>query len=399
MRQLLPAGVAFCVMAGLLLGRFVGVVAPVNHLTRPFVVVVALTVVVGMICLFVPRHAAFTAAALGALLVAPVLWGLLVISIVAGVLLAERMTGQSWNLAQAVAVMATVFLLSGVVRVAPLIPFGGVAHASKPADEPPTYVVLLDGYPRIDSLAELGIDNTGFVTQLEQRGFDHYPEAYTDRVWTFDVLTAMLGNGPEVGFADPSMSRPIRDQWRLPAGWVTISSPAGHTQIPHVDDLSPGGINYFELGLLADSILGHIPGTGTLVMNGLRQRLDRDLEALASTEHSHVFAHLMAPHAPLLYGSDGQSLPAPRWPSRDIVSVGHPDVDGLRGTLDYLNGQLIEVVDRIIDQEPNTVIVLFSDHGIRFSETPTPEWYRTFHVARTPGDVTPALAPATTQNR
>ena len=60
------------------------------------------------------------------------------------------------------------------------------------------YLVLLDGYPRIDSLGELGIDNQPFIDELAVRGFDHYPEAGSAHGYTNLTLADMFA-GEVVG--------------------------------------------------------------------------------------------------------------------------------------------------------------------------------------------------------
>jgi len=60
-------------------------------------------------------------------------------------------------------------------------------------------------------------------------------------------------------------------------------------------------------------------------------------------------------------------------------------VAGLRTNLGLLNSRLLEAVDAILAHSPDAVIVLFSDHGARYSLDDADEWYRTFLAARTPG--------------
>jgi len=57
--------------------------------------------------------------------------------------------------------------------------------ASQTATGPNIYLVLLDGYPRRDTLLDdLGIDNGPFEEALGGRGFDVYDDATTDRRYT-----------------------------------------------------------------------------------------------------------------------------------------------------------------------------------------------------------------------
>ena len=62
--------------------------------------------------------------------------------------------------------------------------------------------------------------------------------------------------------------------------------------------------------------------------------------------------------------------------------------------LDELNRLVLEALDRIQEVDPDAVVVLFSDHGIRYSLEDLDEHYRILLAARTPG-VTPPCWPMT----
>lgn len=371
-------------MAGVVFAQFNGSLAPPSHLRRPLLIVIVLSVPVGVAALAAGRRAVSVAAAGGALLVAPIRWGVLAAAVLAAVFLLERILRRTWDLRSVSTAVAMVFLVSGAAQVLPHLTFGTPAHADEPSDGPPTFLVLLDGYPRVDTLADLGIDNSPFISELEARGFDHYPDAHTEQVWTFDVLSVIFG---EELAHDASLGerRRIRDQWRLPAGWVMIPPAAGHVTILDGEDLSPGGVTWFEVGAFKDSLLGRLPGVDNLVMGELRRRLASDLATLGSTDHDRVFAHFIAPHPPFLYGVDGAPLAPPCFPCERFTSPGWVDVDGLEGTIGYLNGELLAAVDRIVSRFPDAVVVLFSDHGGRFDFDDEDEWRRSFLAARTPG--------------
>jgi hypothetical protein len=58
----------------------------------------------------------------------------------------------------------------------------------------------------------------------------------------------------------------------------------------------------------------------------------------------------------------------------------------MRGQLDGLNSDLLTTIDQITARRPEAVIVLFSDHGARYSLAERgDEWHATFLAARTPG--------------
>jgi hypothetical protein len=59
--------------------------------------------------------------------------------------------------------------------------------------------------------------------------------------------------------------------------------------------------------------------------------------------------------------------------------------EGMTAQLDALHPRLLDAVDEILADEPDAVIVLFSDHGGRMDEADRDEWHRSFLAARTPG--------------
>src|SRR6185503_5109207 len=57
----------------------------------------------------------------------------------------------------------------------------------------------------------------------------------------------------------------------------------------------------------------------------------------------------------------------------------------MKGDLATLNPKLLAMVDAIVAKDPGAVVVLFSDHGSRYSlDLKQTEWYHSFLAARTP---------------
>jgi len=55
------------------------------------------------------------------------------------------------------------------------------------------------------------------------------------------------------------------------------------------------------------------------------------------------------------------------------------------GHLAAVNRRLVATIDAMLARDPDAVIVLFSDHGSRYSFDAPDEWTRSFLAARTPG--------------
>lgn len=244
-----------------------------------------------------------------------------------------------------------------MVPIIPLMSWTSPARANVEWVGPPQYAVLLDAYPRADTLASYGLDITPFLTRLELRGFTIHADATSKHDATFDTLTELLGGH---GDSDTIPAQwETRQTWRLPDGWPVIAAPGG-LAIPNAPTLNPGGFTSFEDQLIARTAAA--PLLGDLVAAGYSAELGRALELLASTERQRVFAHIFAPHHPTLYKADGT-------PHRSACYPACPpegELGATGGYIEWLNGQIIDVVDSILERRPDAEIVLFSDHGGRF---------------------------------
>jgi len=374
--------VAFVVSGGLVLGEFVRVVRPVTYLVRPFLFVLVCSAVVGLASLPFGRWSIPVAAFSAAWIVAPSSPVAIGLAVVLWVLVAYRLWRRTVvDISRPLIVAVAVFFGAGVVPVIPMLALSQPARAETLVDSPPQYAIMLDGYPRPDTLASAGVDITEFLDALDIRGFDLYPEATSTHHMTFETLSEMFGVDPQIGTI--SQQRATRDQWRLPDGWSAVVPPLGLVTIPHATTLNPGGTNAFELALIAKSLLA--PFARDWVLDGLRAHLNRNLDTIASTEAPRVFAHVFAPHPPILYRNNQPTGAMSCWPNcRPEQKSAGLTISDLGLYIQWLNGRLIGVVDEILARRPDAEIVLFSDHGARLDPEPTEEWHRVFLAARTP---------------
>lgn len=421
--------ITWLAFAGYILGRFANDAFPTYYLWRPLIAVVPLAVVIGLLGSWrFPTQAPLAAsAAVGVI----TFWGTLtrhwMEALLAGgavlmVLLVVRW--RAWRLpsvpraaSTAATAFVVVFFLSGVAR-AVLSAEGPVAPvvATQAATGPNLYIVLLDGYPRRDTLLnDMGIDNGPFEDGLSARGFDVYDDASTDRRYTDLTLMTLLTGTTEGVPVDTDFGQNFQWQLRrmlseaaLPreaqeAGYefYAIDSPAGHVTFSAGNHIQHGGINTLEEYMLGESLLG--PAVAllwpSLPTDTLRAHFEASVESLTSLAdpdaHRLVLAHLFQPHLPFLWDAEGNPLPAPSfWPRVNLyaaqietMGMSLPDyAASMQGDLETLNPKLLAMVDEIVARDPGAVIVLFSDHGARYSlDLKQTEWYRSFLAARTPG--------------
>jgi hypothetical protein len=370
---------------GIVLGEYAAAVRPLSYLVRPILASLLLALLIGIGSNVFGRASGLVAA--GA-----TLWvyvprsgiALAVTGVLAVVIVYRIFIGRVAELRVPLLVAGGTFLVVGLVQLV-FLPSDSTHDLGPVAVGPPTFIVLLDGYPRMDTLEELGIDVSDFIAELRLRGFDSYPNATSEYTNTFKTLTSFMNGGPLPSgtFETPESSDEAMQNWALPPGFAYIAPPFGWLTIPGQPTLNPGGVTAFDELLLNRSIFARV--SGEYLMEGFRAQLNRALDTLAETEENQVFAHILAPHIPYLYQGGNPAPPPTCWPAcglfdlRVIENVG----PALGGFIDWLNPRLLSVIDAILAKHPDAEIVLFSDHGGRF-DLDTDEWYRTFLAARTP---------------
>jgi hypothetical protein len=420
---------AYLALAGYILGRFANDAMPTYYLYRPLLVVVPLAIVIGLLAAW--RFTTHAPIAASAGVAAVTFWATLMrhrTEIALAVVALLVLVGLAWwrwrripSLPPAFSTAATVFVLiffvSGVVRAALTLegPIPPVV-ATRAAAGPNIYLVLLDAYPRRDTLLnDMGIDNGPFEEALAARGFDLYDGAHTDRRYTDFTLMGLLYGTTAV--APPDSDLNFAGQWKLrrdlslaplpieaqEAGYeyVVIDSPVGHVTFAAGRHIEHGGFNTLEDFMLAESVFGPIVKAWFpyLPTDSLRDHFEAGVQSLEDlvdpSAHRLVLAHLFQPHLPFLWDAAGKPLPVPFfWPTHklltgqiEVMGIGVEDyAASMKAELATLNRKLLAMVDRIVDRDPGAVVVLFGDHGSRYSlALQDTEWYRNFVAARTPG--------------
>ena len=286
------------------------------------------------------------------------------------------------------------------------------------ADRPDIFVLLLDGYARTDTLAEMGYDNEPFLQALEDRGFDVFRDATGSYEYTVQVLTSMLHGRHLVDLpisAPPESTvdqhrllmsmladAPVLDELRGLGYEVVVSrSHASHVTIWSADRiLDNGALTDFEHRLLHDTELDRAISVvaPTFMWDAYRDRVASQFEhvkALAREESAgprFAFIHAITPHPPFTFNADGSPAPPldcfpveceagwipegeledAQWISRYVAQLTHVN----RLTLDALDALL---------EDPDSIVIVMSDHGARLDQDDHSEWYRTLFAARTPG--------------
>jgi len=280
------------------------------------------------------------------------------------------------------------------------------------------FLLMLDGYPRSDTLLENGYDNAWFETELAQRGFATSDQSTSNYPYTGLVLASMfnaahlvdiqsLNPAPESHVGQTrALIDAINHGWALRVveerGYWTAS--AGLTEvrgsIRAVDQvLDAGEIRLWERQVLQRTSIWPLLCEAVVIPQhrSLIESTFKAVEATASADRNEptfMFAHVMSPHTPIVFDENGD--PATVRASGGCGAQFHIDATEIGLTpsaywaamaeqVHYLNTLTLDAIDAVIEASPEAVIVIFSDHGARYSQAPTREWFHTFFAARTPG--------------
>lgn len=265
------------------------------------------------------------------------------------------------------------------------------------------YLILLDGYPRHDSLMEdFGFDNRSFLEDLRRRGFDVAEASGSLYPSSIQTIASMFQNRP--------LEQLLDEDW--------TGDHDQHRRLWHALNTSPIADAYSELGYTTYSIVPPAPGhdwrqadvvydspwlsdfEGYLIRGGIlrliipwyamnrAEILDAFdyLEATAGTTPRFVWAHILSPHAPYVFAADGGPALPCGTPCANHAGPPNPTLGNrLTGQLTFLNARVLKALDHIIQVDPGAIIVVFSDHGVRRDRNNMDEWFRTLLAIRGTG--------------
>jgi hypothetical protein len=330
------------------------------------------------------------------------------------------------NLVRGLGVASIILLLLTVVSAGSNLRLGGRTvgpPAAAGEGGPNVYLVLLDGYPRADTLKDaFGFDNGAFIQALEKRGFDVAGASRSNYSRTWLTLATMfhMEYADQIEGLAPYPADPIEQHRRLmlaidaaPAlKWlagrgytlISIAPPFVDAGIRNVHEfVDTGQLNTFELQLLRNSTLAEAVKllAPSFVPDQLRERIAAAFDRTADYARQSpsgpklLFTHVMSPHPPFLYGRLDQELGPPEcFPATCglWVTVSHElgispaaYAAAMGAQIAALNERILALADAIVSNDPQAVVILFSDHGARHDRENEEEFVRDFFAARTPG--------------
>ncbi|MDZ7696056.1 MAG: tetratricopeptide repeat protein [Deltaproteobacteria bacterium] len=266
-------------------------------------------------------------------------------------------------------------------------------------DLPSIYFIILDAYAGSDILREIyGYDNSEFVSFLENRGFFVARKSFSNYNKTFLTVASCLNLNyinnfigkqlPENPFEKSQFWGLIRESkvasFLKNKGYsmVAFSSGVTDTEIENADIcLEPEG----NLTEFQHAIINMTPIALLLnIFNSYnqfdlhRKRLYFILNKIPSFSDYNkpvfVFAHILAPHPPFVFGANGEEIDSEaRFTDHDgdwLIRKGRLSrsdyIKGYKDQLIYINKLISKTIDRVLSGSQNPpIIILFGDHGPR----------------------------------
>jgi len=289
---------------------------------------------------------------------------------------------------------------------------------------PDVVVLLLDGYPRADTLRRvLDFDNWPFLGELEALGFEVAARSRSNYAWTQLTMASML-HGCHVQQLDayaaiaqarvpenPTMRNllnrnPVFEQFRESEYRVVTLSPGIERITLHEadDHLHDERLSEFEYHLLRSTALDRLLWAidPSFILGQHRERVLWGLDTVerVASEPSGgrlILAHYISPHMPAVFRADG-SLRVTSY-TTDVFVDRRASTDATvedwtgpyRDQLGYLNERLIGVIDAVVAGNPDAFVIVLSDHGSAVEwrddtlDTDHDERHATLFAARTPG--------------
>ena len=251
---------------------------------------------------------------------------------------------------------------------------------------PDIYFIVLDSYTGSQALLErFGYDNSGFLQQLEDLGFA-IGDCSSRYTYTSPELFIVFNGGGEVPTATRVNWRMVqRSQLRTTLearGYDTVAFATGYDWDEIHDAayyLEPElfGPTEFELFVMGyptwNDQLGERARTRTLY---LLAHLDTAADLPGS---QFTFAHIVQPHPPFVFNSDGSplvnsSLVDPSWNGHNnrttVQYTSDNYISGYVGQAEYISNAILPPLRLILAKDPGALILLIGDHGPWYASTP-----------------------------
>jgi len=269
--------------------------------------------------------------------------------------------------------------------------------ASEVQSSPDIYYILLDGYAAADTLQEVyDIQNHDFLRFLAAQGFYIASESRSNYAQTilslasslnYDYLDSVLGG---VQVDDVNALIPLlrnNGVRRRLAGegyrFIAFSTGYGRTEVPDADIyLQPriDSAGLLESLLIETTFLRAVESLSSVAglrfpypgFQAHRQRVLFILDQLPTVAGipgpKFVFAHILMPHPPFVFGATGEEVDQRHsyqlGDGSDFRGTRQEYIEGYRNQVAYVNSRLVQIIPQILAaSSTDPMIVIQGDHG------------------------------------
>ena len=249
--------------------------------------------------------------------------------------------------------------------------------------KPDVFVFILDEFAGEKQLKmDFNYDLTPFNKELEKRdffmpdvSFSNYPHSFLSLASTMNmgyldnVVEGIDPNSKDfqlfIQLSDNSTVLRMFDSYGYKVTTLnSAGTPLGYTG-DSIDEYLCIHLGEIHTELRKNLVLTYLPISyfnDQLLLHPNRERTECIFSYIENYESDgkqphFVHSHLMLPHAPFIYDSEGNSV------SRDPnLKV---DKEGYLDQLIFTERKILELIDSIQKRSPESVIILYSDHGFR----------------------------------
>jgi hypothetical protein len=257
---------------------------------------------------------------------------------------------------------------------------------------PDIYYIIVDTYGRTDVLKKYAeYDNSDFIKALQDKGFYVATCSQSNYAQTalslssslnfnyLDKLGVDLDAAKREDFIAPYIKHNAVIEQMRNMGYKIVAFETGYdfSTVDSADIFyhSPeNGISDFELTLLRSTVLvmaddyGLLQGIYPSTSQNRRDTILQQIKTLKNLPNvpgpKFVFAHLLIPHWPFIFGPNGESLIATDFIETAKGVTDKQYFDGYRGQAIFTSNQMLDVVSEIIKKsDPAPIIIIQGDHG------------------------------------
>ena len=247
---------------------------------------------------------------------------------------------------------------------------------------PDIYYIIFDGYGRQDALKALfNYDNSQQIEYLEDRGFYVAARSHSNYSQTAPSLSSSLN----LRYIDTSwVDFDINSRDRSPlirliknsdvqrmlrsVGYTSIALPTTYypTELTNADLYFEPEIGFFTLDEFAEKLLETTPLPIRPRYSVYRQTILYSIDRLCNLPPCptprFVFAHLMIPHPPFIFGPEGES----RYPDGRVFRLSDEEYSRFTGDMvTFANHTMNRIIDSIFARSIRPpIIVIQADHGV-----------------------------------